>query len=111
MEPRATCLSTDTVGAVCLPAEKQHFPRGSQCWVSGWGHTDPSHSESPPRGPGYKGVGVGGASYPKVTHLYLPCPPTRLGQMAVPTPFFSTSLSAPVSPAWVFLGEHPLSFP
>ncbi|XP_042538862.1 transmembrane protease serine 5 [Dipodomys spectabilis] len=35
---------SDTVGAVCLPAEEQHFPRGSQCWVSGWGHTDPSHS-------------------------------------------------------------------
>ncbi|XP_060229376.1 transmembrane protease serine 5 isoform X2 [Meriones unguiculatus] len=37
---------SDTVGAVCLPAKEQHFPRGSQCWVSGWGHTDPSHSES-----------------------------------------------------------------
>uniref|UniRef100_A0A9L0SPQ2 Transmembrane serine protease 5 n=1 Tax=Equus caballus TaxID=9796 RepID=A0A9L0SPQ2_HORSE len=34
---------SDTVGAVCLPAEEQDFPRGSQCWVSGWGHTDPSH--------------------------------------------------------------------
>nr|XP_013011092.1 transmembrane protease serine 5 isoform X3 [Cavia porcellus] len=37
---------SDTVGAVCLPAEEQHFPRGSQCWVSGWGHTDPSYSHS-----------------------------------------------------------------
>ncbi|XP_040338982.1 transmembrane protease serine 5 isoform X4 [Herpailurus yagouaroundi] len=37
---------SDTVGAVCLPAEKQDFPRGSQCWVSGWGHTDPSHTHS-----------------------------------------------------------------
>ncbi|KAL2807226.1 transmembrane protease serine 5 isoform 2, partial [Daubentonia madagascariensis] len=37
---------SDTVGAVCLPAEEQHFPRGSQCWVSGWGHTDPSHTHS-----------------------------------------------------------------
>ncbi|XP_022414890.1 transmembrane protease serine 5 isoform X8 [Delphinapterus leucas] len=35
---------SDTVGAVCLPAEEQDFPRGSQCWVSGWGHTDPSHT-------------------------------------------------------------------
>ncbi|KAM8955252.1 transmembrane protease serine 5 [Lycaon pictus] len=35
---------SDTVGAVCLPAEKQDFPRGSHCWVSGWGHTDPSHT-------------------------------------------------------------------
>lgn len=34
---------SDTVGAVCLPAKEQHFPWGSQCWVSGWGHTDPSH--------------------------------------------------------------------
>ncbi|XP_047609488.1 transmembrane protease serine 5 isoform X6 [Phacochoerus africanus] len=40
------CLSTDTVGAVCLPTEEQAFPRGSQCWVSGWGHTDPSHTHS-----------------------------------------------------------------
>nr|XP_012608772.1 transmembrane protease serine 5 isoform X4 [Microcebus murinus] len=37
---------SDSVGAVCLPAEEQHFPRGSQCWVSGWGHTDPSHTHS-----------------------------------------------------------------
>ncbi|XP_074191557.1 transmembrane protease serine 5 isoform X3 [Rhinolophus sinicus] len=37
---------SDTVGAVCLPAEEQDFPRGSQCWVSGWGHTDPSHRMS-----------------------------------------------------------------
>ncbi|XP_037361185.1 transmembrane protease serine 5 isoform X3 [Talpa occidentalis] len=35
---------SDTVGAVCLPAEDQEFPRGSQCRVSGWGHTDPSHT-------------------------------------------------------------------
>uniref|UniRef100_A0A673UGP4 Transmembrane protease serine 5 n=1 Tax=Suricata suricatta TaxID=37032 RepID=A0A673UGP4_SURSU len=37
---------SDTVGAVCLPAEEQHFPRGSQCWVSGWGHTHPSHAHN-----------------------------------------------------------------
>ncbi|XP_036049316.1 transmembrane protease serine 5 isoform X2 [Onychomys torridus] len=37
---------SDTVGAVCLPAKEQHFPRGSQCWVSGWGHTDPSHTHN-----------------------------------------------------------------
>uniref|UniRef100_A0A8C4LKP3 Transmembrane protease serine 5 n=1 Tax=Equus asinus TaxID=9793 RepID=A0A8C4LKP3_EQUAS len=37
---------SDTVSAVCLPAEEQDFPRGSQCWVSGWGHTDPSHAHS-----------------------------------------------------------------
>ncbi|KAM7087084.1 transmembrane protease serine 5 [Molossus nigricans] len=37
---------SDAVGAVCLPAEGQDFPRGSQCWVSGWGHTDPSHTHS-----------------------------------------------------------------
>uniref|UniRef100_G3UN79 Peptidase S1 domain-containing protein n=1 Tax=Loxodonta africana TaxID=9785 RepID=G3UN79_LOXAF len=43
---RTSCLSTDIVSAVCLPAKEQHFPRGSHCWVSGWGHTDPSHSES-----------------------------------------------------------------
>ncbi|XP_054986436.1 transmembrane protease serine 5 isoform X2 [Sorex araneus] len=37
---------SDSVGAVCLPAEDQHFPAGSQCWVSGWGHTDPTHTHS-----------------------------------------------------------------
>ncbi|XP_027437289.2 transmembrane protease serine 5 isoform X12 [Zalophus californianus] len=37
---------SDSVGAVCLPAEKQDFPRGSRCWVSGWGHTDPSHTHN-----------------------------------------------------------------
>ncbi|XP_033620232.1 transmembrane protease serine 5 isoform X2 [Fukomys damarensis] len=37
---------SDTVSAVCLPAEEQHFPWGSQCWVSGWGHTDPSYGHS-----------------------------------------------------------------
>ncbi|XP_055963656.1 transmembrane protease serine 5 [Sorex fumeus] len=37
---------SDSVGAVCLPAEDRHFPAGSQCWVSGWGHTDPSHTHS-----------------------------------------------------------------
>ncbi|XP_012368177.1 transmembrane protease serine 5 [Octodon degus] len=37
---------SDTVGAVCLPAEGQRFPSGSRCWVSGWGHTDPSYSHS-----------------------------------------------------------------
>ncbi|KAM6158595.1 transmembrane protease serine 5 [Rhynchocyon petersi] len=37
---------SDTVGAVCLPAREQHFPRDSHCWVSGWGHTDPSHTHS-----------------------------------------------------------------
>nr|XP_012608771.1 transmembrane protease serine 5 isoform X3 [Microcebus murinus] len=51
---------SDSVGAVCLPAEEQHFPRGSQCWVSGWGHTDPSHSESAPRALAAKGTWEGG---------------------------------------------------
>ncbi|XP_011782157.1 PREDICTED: transmembrane protease serine 5 isoform X1 [Colobus angolensis palliatus] len=37
---------SDTVGAVCVPAKEQHFPKGSQCWVSGWGHTDSSHTYS-----------------------------------------------------------------
>uniref|UniRef100_A0A2K6QU58 Transmembrane protease serine 5 n=1 Tax=Rhinopithecus roxellana TaxID=61622 RepID=A0A2K6QU58_RHIRO len=37
---------SDTVGAVCLPAKERHFPKGSQCWVSGWGHTDSSHTYS-----------------------------------------------------------------
>ncbi|KAM8812648.1 LOW QUALITY PROTEIN: transmembrane protease serine 5 [Rhynchonycteris naso] len=37
---------SDTVGAVCLPAEEQDFPRGSQCWVSGWGHSNPSRTHS-----------------------------------------------------------------
>ncbi|XP_012585061.1 PREDICTED: transmembrane protease serine 5 isoform X2 [Condylura cristata] len=37
---------SDTVGAVCLPAKDQEFPRGLRCWVSGWGHTDPGHTHS-----------------------------------------------------------------
>ncbi|XP_016060853.1 PREDICTED: transmembrane protease serine 5 [Miniopterus natalensis] len=37
---------SDTVGAVCLPAKEQDFPRGSQCWVSGWGHTDSTRTHS-----------------------------------------------------------------
>uniref|UniRef100_A0A8C3YPY6 Transmembrane protease serine 5 n=1 Tax=Catagonus wagneri TaxID=51154 RepID=A0A8C3YPY6_9CETA len=37
---------SDTVGAVCLPAQERDFPRGARCWVSGWGHTDPSHAHS-----------------------------------------------------------------
>ncbi|XP_076969008.1 transmembrane protease serine 5 [Tamandua tetradactyla] len=37
---------SDTVGAVCLPTKEQDFPGGSRCWVSGWGHTDPSHTHS-----------------------------------------------------------------
>ena len=65
MEPRTTCFSTDTVGAVCLPAEKQDFPRGSQCWVSGWGHTAPRHRESAPRALGTKGVGEWGSILPQ----------------------------------------------
>ncbi|XP_074256711.1 transmembrane protease serine 5 isoform X2 [Saimiri boliviensis] len=39
---------SDTMGAVCLPAKEQHFPKGSQCWVSGWGHTDSSHRSTAP---------------------------------------------------------------
>ncbi|XDA84137.1 hypothetical protein R6Z07M_013945 [Ovis aries] len=40
------CLSAHTVGAVCLLAKERDFLRGSECWVSGWGHTDPSHTHS-----------------------------------------------------------------
>nr|KAF6468326.1 transmembrane serine protease 5 [Rousettus aegyptiacus] len=43
---RTPLMFSDTVSAVCLPAKEQDFPRGSQCWVSGWGHTDPSHTHS-----------------------------------------------------------------
>uniref|UniRef100_A0A3B3RNE8 Transmembrane serine protease 5 n=2 Tax=Paramormyrops kingsleyae TaxID=1676925 RepID=A0A3B3RNE8_9TELE len=32
---------TDTVRPVCLPRYEQEFPGGTQCWVSGWGHTSP----------------------------------------------------------------------
>ncbi|XP_045139516.1 transmembrane protease serine 5 [Echinops telfairi] len=46
LQLRSPLNFSDTVGAVCLPAKEQHFPRGSDCWVSGWGHTDPSHTHS-----------------------------------------------------------------
>ena len=85
---RDPCLSTDTVGAVCLPAEEQDFPRGSQCWVSGWGHTDPSHSESAPRARGAQGCGCRGGI---LSQGEAPPPPTSSspGHRAAPAPFSS----------------------
>uniref|UniRef100_A0A2R8MCG5 Transmembrane serine protease 5 n=1 Tax=Callithrix jacchus TaxID=9483 RepID=A0A2R8MCG5_CALJA len=89
---------SDTVGAVCLPAKEQHFPKGSQCWVSGWGHTDPSHSESAPWaldvGAGGGGILPQGEAWPHdhagpVFPWHQPWP----------------GLGAPVSLAWAFLGS------
>ena len=58
-----------------------------------------------------KGWGSGGASSPKVTHLYLPCPPPPLGQMAVPTPFFSGVIVGLSLPCLGLPGRTPPEFP
>lgn len=85
------------MGAVCLPAEEQDFPKGSQCWVSGWGHTDPSHSESAPRALAANGCGdVGWGILPKERHLHLP-PATFQCQSTCVWEFYSSSLPAPKS--------------
>ncbi|XP_047609485.1 transmembrane protease serine 5 isoform X3 [Phacochoerus africanus] len=104
------CLSTDTVGAVCLPTEEQAFPRGSQCWVSGWGHTDPSHSESTPWGPGCKGVwGWGRGPSPKWGTSTATSSSPATGHRQSPSPLASPLARprAPASPAWVFLRKKP----
>lgn len=78
------CLSADTVGAVCLPAEERDFPRGSECWVSGWGHTDPGHSESAPRALGAQdgGSGVGGEESVPRSEAPQPPPPWPQGSIS-----------------------------
>lgn len=69
------CLSADTVDSVCLPAEERDFPRGSECWVSGWGHTDPSHSESAPRALGAQDGDWGVGREASVPRSEAPRPP------------------------------------
>ncbi|CAJ0944830.1 unnamed protein product [Ranitomeya imitator] len=34
---------SDSVRPVCLPQYEQDIPAGSECWVSGWGHTHPDN--------------------------------------------------------------------
>ncbi|XP_078540099.1 transmembrane protease serine 5 [Lissotriton helveticus] len=38
---------SDTVRAVCLPQYNQEFPKGTQCWVSGWGYTRADNIHAP----------------------------------------------------------------
>lgn len=96
------CLSTDTVGAVCLPAKEQDFPRGSQCWVSGWGHTDPSHSESAPRALAANGCGDGGRGIlSKERRLHLPQPHSSASLLVLWCHHWP-GLGAPVFPVWSF---------
>lgn len=97
---RDHCLSADTVGAVCLPAEEQDFPRGSQCWVSGWGHTDPSHSESAPRARGAQGCGCRGGI---LSQGEAPPPSLATGQRQPPSPLASP-LASPRGPSLPCLG-------
>ncbi|XP_053942895.1 transmembrane protease serine 5 isoform X2 [Cuculus canorus] len=35
---------SDAIHAVCLPPSQQDLFQGTQCWVSGWGHTSPDHA-------------------------------------------------------------------
>ncbi|XP_068096887.1 transmembrane protease serine 5 isoform X4 [Hyperolius riggenbachi] len=34
---------SDNIRPVCLPQYEQDIPAGSECWVSGWGHTHPDN--------------------------------------------------------------------
>ena len=35
------CVFSDTVRPVCLPKYDLDLPGGTQCWISGWGYTQP----------------------------------------------------------------------
>lgn len=93
---------SDSVGAVCLPAEERDFPGDSQCWVSGWGHTDPSHSESATTvekgsGSGPWGRAAGPLLWPcgRASPLPLAPPLARLGDPRIPCLSFPVSLNSP----------------
>ncbi|XP_075460158.1 transmembrane protease serine 5 isoform X2 [Ascaphus truei] len=38
---------SDSVRPVCLPQYDQELPAGTECWVSGWGHTHPDSTHMP----------------------------------------------------------------
>ncbi|XP_073511372.1 transmembrane protease serine 5 [Phyllobates terribilis] len=38
---------SDSVRPVCLPQYEQDIPAGSECWISGWGHTHPDNTHMP----------------------------------------------------------------
>ncbi|XP_075135100.1 transmembrane protease serine 5 [Leptodactylus fuscus] len=38
---------SDSIRPVCLPQYEQDLPAGSECWVSGWGHTHPDNTHMP----------------------------------------------------------------
>lgn len=100
---RTPLMFSDTVGAVCLPAEEQDFPRGSQCWVSGWGHTDPSHSKSAPRALAANGCGGRGGRgiLPKERHFHLPQSHSS-ASLLVLWCHHRPGLGAPVFSVWSF---------
>ncbi|XP_066465447.1 transmembrane protease serine 5 [Eleutherodactylus coqui] len=38
---------SDSIRPVCLPQYEQDLPSGSECWVSGWGHTHADNTHMP----------------------------------------------------------------
>ncbi|XP_063797834.1 transmembrane protease serine 5-like [Pseudophryne corroboree] len=38
---------SDSIRPVCLPQYDQDLPAGSECWISGWGHTQPDNTHMP----------------------------------------------------------------
>ncbi|XP_008307721.1 transmembrane protease serine 5 [Cynoglossus semilaevis] len=47
MKLRTPLNFSDTIRPVCLPQYNQNLPGGTQCWISGWGYTQPDAVQSP----------------------------------------------------------------
>ncbi|XP_055008204.1 transmembrane protease serine 5 [Boleophthalmus pectinirostris] len=47
MKLRTPLNFSDTIRPVCLPQYDYHLPGGTQCWISGWGYTQPDGIQSP----------------------------------------------------------------
>lgn len=47
MKLRTSLNFSDTVRPVCLPQLDYDLPGGTQCWISGWGYTQPDGIQSP----------------------------------------------------------------
>uniref|UniRef100_A0AAV2J5L6 Transmembrane protease serine 5 n=1 Tax=Knipowitschia caucasica TaxID=637954 RepID=A0AAV2J5L6_KNICA len=47
MKLRTPLNFSDTIRPVCLPQYNYDLPGGTQCWISGWGYTQPDGIQSP----------------------------------------------------------------
>ncbi|XP_075892493.1 transmembrane protease serine 5 [Nelusetta ayraudi] len=47
MKLRTPLNFSDTIRPVCLPQYNHDLPGGTQCWISGWGYTQPEGVHSP----------------------------------------------------------------